>query len=54
MPALRQVNAGKPARVARVGNIDNGGAARRLHVPDIESGAFHPDLSAAGTVEVGD
>src|SRR5947209_16031887 len=52
MPALRQIDAGELARMARIRDVDDRGAARPMHVADVERRAVDPDLPAAGAVEV--
>ena len=45
------VDPGQLARPFRIGHVEDGGAARRLHVTDEGRRALDPDLSAAGAVE---
>jgi hypothetical protein len=52
MPALWQIDARHQLRFERVGDIDDAGSARRLHVAYVEDIAFDPDLPPAGTVDV--
>src|SRR5215831_16019515 len=52
MPALRQVDAGQRFWFAWIRYIENAGAARGLHMADVENVAIDPDLAAARTVDV--
>jgi hypothetical protein len=52
MPALRQLDSGQHARMARIGHVDDGGAVRGLHVGDEQRRAVDPDLPAARAVDV--
>src|SRR6266567_1023672 len=54
MPALRDIHAREQARIFRIGDVHDAGAARVAHVTDIERGAVDPDLPAAGTIDMGD
>src|SRR5262249_37552853 len=53
VPAVGHVDGREDLRVARVGDVDDGGAAGRAHVPDIQGRAVDPDLAAARTVQPG-
>ena len=53
VPAVRHLDFRERLRLSRIGNIENGGAARRLHVCDVHCRAVDPDLAAAGTINVG-
>src|SRR5262249_34414215 len=52
VPARRDLDAAEHARAGRIRDIDDGGAARLLHMAEIERGALDPDLPAAGTVDM--
>ena len=52
VPALRQIDAREPARMARVGRRRRWWSLRGVHVADKEGGAVDPDLPAARAVEM--
>src|SRR5262245_36564103 len=52
VPALRQIEPRQQPRLEWIGDVDDAGSARGLHVADVEDGAVDPDLTTAGTVDV--
>src|SRR5882757_5545198 len=54
MQAIRDFDLGNYSRLHRVAHIDNGRAARRLHVTDIGNAIVDGNLAAATAIEPGD
>ena len=54
VPAFRQLDARKRARVRGIGHVHDRGTGGPAHVADVERGAVDPDLAAAGAVDMGD
>src|SRR2546430_1722349 len=54
MQAIRDSDLGSYSRLHRVAHIDNGRAARRLHVTDIGHAVVDGNLTAAPAIEPGE
>src|SRR5882672_7413130 len=54
MQAIRDSDLGSYSRLHRVAHIDNGRAARRLHVTDIGNAVVDGNLTAATAIEPGE
>lgn len=54
MPALGHFDVGQRPGIGRISHIGHGGAVRVTHIADIKRRAVNPDLTAAGTIDVGD
>ena len=52
MPAFRHGDGGERAWVAGIGDVDDGGAVRGMHVSDEQRRALDPNLPAARAVEM--
>ena len=52
MPALADIDLGEHLRLARIGDVDDGRAAGRAHMADVERRALDPDLTAARAIDM--
>ena len=52
VPAFRHVDDSEHLGLPGIGDIDDGGAARRPHMADIERGAVDPDLATARAIDM--